>query len=177
MRPGTLYAGNEARVRNVVNGRESGGLVRRPTASAYVEVRTTMAKALLVESGDSGRETMRYLLATAGHQVIEAANSSVALKRMHGSQTPLVVILHMSFTAPDDVAMLAAIENDHSLRTRHTYIVLTDNPSRISTQLWERLTRLGVLVLQRPIHDRVLANAIELAANTARAWRQERAFA
>lgn len=136
-----------------------------------------MAKVLLVESGDSGRETMRYILSTAGNQVIEAANISVALKRMRGSQTPLVVILNLSFTAPDDTAMLATIEHDYRLRTRHAYIVLTTHPGRISDELWMRFTRLGVLVLQRPIHDRVLSNVVALAANLGHAPGQEWTFA
>ena len=126
-----------------------------------------MTQVLIVDDDDDTRATLRYLLEDAGYGVLEAPGVPEALSQLQEEPERLVVLLDYLLPGLDGAALLednAAWQADGS---RHTYLLLTASPQKISPALQERLLELHVPVLPKPFDINDILQFVKQSAQLA----------
>src|SRR5262249_33471643 len=85
-----------------------------------------MAAVLLVDADPFTRHLLRIALEVCWHSVLEATNDRAALALLADYPDPLVVVLSTRMLPRDGQQLLQAIATERTLRTRHGYIILTE---------------------------------------------------
>ena len=127
-----------------------------------------MAKVLIVERDDAVREARRFVLADAGHDVMEAVNDHIALRVLSAARQPVVALFDLLALDAGSRNALAAIAADERLARRHAYAVLAPDPHAISSELQPILMMLEAYIIQRPASDDALLHIVSLASERVR---------
>jgi CheY-like chemotaxis protein len=124
-----------------------------------------MARVLVVDDDGDIRDSLRWALEDAGHEVSEAAGGAAALEMLWASPHPLVAVLDIIMPDQDGLAVLNAVRDDPYLSTRHCYIVATaSSPSRFNLPD-EISCLLAVPVIEKPFDLDDFLAAVEQAAS------------
>jgi two-component system, NtrC family, response regulator HydG len=123
-----------------------------------------MAYVLVVDNDPGQREMLRLLLEEAGHIVSEADSGDGALDILRSANERLVVLLdqRMPGLGGDEVLRVAA--DDHTLATRHVYILVTASPQHLVAAPPDVITRLNVPIVEKPFDMDTLLLMVEQAA-------------
>ncbi len=141
--------------------------------------------ALVVEDDEGIRETLHDLLEIGGYTVREAADGETALAILRASPTGLVVLLDNLLPGVSGMEALAELERDGAdssaraapartapdtgareqrLIDRHSYVVITASPQRITPAQHAQLSRLRAPVIAKPFDIVTLMAAVDDAA-------------
>jgi CheY-like chemotaxis protein len=114
---------------------------------------TSRLEVLVVEDDDAIREVLRDLLEGAGYVVQGARDGPVALAILRASERGLLVLLDNLLPGLNGAEVLAALDGDgsidgggdadasasagqnHTGMTRHTWVVITASPQKITPQM------------------------------------------
>ena len=127
-----------------------------------------MAKVLIVERDDAVREARRFVLADAGHDVMEAVNDHIALRVLSAARQPVVALFDLMALDASGRNALTEIAADERLVRRHAYAVLAPDPRAISSELQPILMTLEAYIIQRPASDDALLHTVALALEQVR---------
>jgi two-component system chemotaxis response regulator CheY len=118
-----------------------------------------MARVLVVDDDTGIRETLRFLLEDAGHEVIEAEDGVKGLDLLRASDEPLVVLLDYRMPHLDGGGVLRAAAAE-GLHTRHAYALLLATPGLVDLHedVRQIADELHIPIIAKPFDiDRVLA--------------------
>ena len=142
---------------------------------------TSRLEALVVEDDDAIREVLRDLLEGAGYVVQGARDGPHALAILRASERGLLVLLDNLLPGLNGAEVLAALDGDgsidggdtdasasagqnHNAMTRHTWIVITASPQKITPQMAAQLQRMGAPIITKPFDLTTLMAAVDQAA-------------
>ncbi len=143
---------------------------------------TSRLEALVVEDDDAIREVLRDLLEGAGYVVQGARDGPDALAILRASERGLLVLLDNLLPGLNGAEVLAALDGDgsidgsgdadasasagqnHNAMTRHTWIVITASPQKITPQMAAQLQRMGAPIITKPFDLTTLMAAVDQAA-------------
>jgi two-component system chemotaxis response regulator CheY len=123
-----------------------------------------MAQVLVVDDDQDIRETIRFLLEDAGHEVFEAQDGLEALKLLQASPHPMVVLLDFMMPRLDGAGVLGTVAGDRYLASCHRYILMTAVQWSLPQALNSLLKDLAVPVLFKPLDIDQLLDAVDQAA-------------
>jgi CheY-like chemotaxis protein len=86
-----------------------------------------MARVLIVDDDEGIRETVRFLLEDAGHEVVEARDGATGLDILRTSADPLVVLLDYRMPRMDGGEVLR-VAAEGGLATRHAFAMMLASP-------------------------------------------------
>jgi CheY-like chemotaxis protein len=119
---------------------------------------------LVVDDDEGIRETLRFLLEDAGHDVLEATDGFAALRVLRASAEPLVVLLDFMMPGLDGAGVLRAVAQDATLAGMHSYIVITADARAANLLTASLPPRLSVPVIRKPFDIDLLLDTIAEAA-------------
>lgn len=142
---------------------------------------TSRLEVLVVEDEDAIREVLRDLLEGAGYVVQGARDGPDALAILRASERGLLVLLDNLLPGLNGAEVLAALDGDGSINggdadasasagqnhtgmTRHTWIVITASPQKITPQMAAQLQRMGAPIITKPFDLTTLMAAVDQAA-------------
>src|SRR5262245_59586142 len=119
---------------------------------------------LVVDDEADVRESLRVLLADAGHAVLEADNGFEAVDVLCTSEQPLVVLLDLLMPQLDGVGIWHAVVADPRLATHHAYLVITADNKAPQHTAGPQFARLSLVRVEKPFDMDVLLDAVAAAA-------------
>lgn len=112
-------------------------------------VRDNTEQVLVVDDDRDIREVLRYTLEDAGYRVFEASDGLEALKILHATSHPLVVLLDRMMPRLDGPGVLRAVLEDPVLAA-HRYLLVTAYYQSLPPTLRDLLQQLSVPVVPKP---------------------------
>lgn len=109
-----------------------------------------MAHVLIVDDDEGIRESLRYVLEDAGHEVEEAADGLAGLELLRDSHERMVVLLDLMMPGLDGAGVLGAVSGDHRLTRQYVYILMTANPRTLPLAFSHLLHSLDVPYFAKP---------------------------
>jgi len=109
-----------------------------------------VTKVLVVDDDDGIRETVRLALEDAGYSVEEARDGLAALRALHASTEPLVVLLDLMMPTLDGAGVLGSVSGNEQLARRNAYVLVTASHATQTLSFARLLTSLSVGVLYKP---------------------------
>lgn len=85
----------------------------------------------VIEDDADIRDSERELPLDVGYNVLEARNGLEGKRLLAGSRERLIVLLDHPMPVLDGCCLLELIAQDAALRARHTFVVLSANPSLV----------------------------------------------
>jgi CheY-like chemotaxis protein len=143
---------------------------------------TSRLEVLVVEDEDAIREVLRDLLEGAGYVVQGARDGPDALAILRASERGLLVLLDNLLPGLNGAEVLAALDGDGSINgggdadasasagqnhtgmTRHTWVVITASPQKITPKMAAQLQRMGAPIITKPFDLTTLMAAVDQAA-------------
>jgi CheY-like chemotaxis protein len=119
-----------------------------------------MARVLIVDDDTAIRETMRFVLEDAGHEVEEAGDGLAALDLLRSAEQSTVVLLDLMMPKLDGAGVLGAVAGDRALAVRHRYALITATHQTLSLAFVNLLTSLSVPVVRKPFDIDVLLDLV-----------------
>lgn len=127
-----------------------------------------MAHVLVVDDDEANRESLRFVLEDAGHQVREAATGGEALAVLRAAPEGLVVLLDLLMPGVvDGLGVLRAAAADADLAARHAWVVVTAASERELAAASGPAAEVGALVVRKPFDIDELLVAVASAAERA----------
>ncbi len=126
-----------------------------------------MTKVLIVERDDAVREARRFVLADAGHDVMEAVNEQIAVRVLSSARQPVVVLFDLLTLNADDRNTLTTIAADERLARRHAYVVFAPDLRAVSAALQPILMIPNAYIIQWPASDDALLRIVTMASERA----------
>jgi len=119
---------------------------------------------LVIEDEPASRKLATLVLASGGHQVVDASSAEEAVKTVHHAQ-PEIILLDLALPGMDGLALARQLKNDSN--TRHIPIVaVTSYPERFSR---DEAFRAGCdAYIVKPIDTRALSGQIDAIAGKTR---------
>ena len=112
---------------------------------------------LVIEDEPTSRKLASLVLASGGHQVVDAQSAEAAINAVHQSQ-PQIILLDLALPGMDGFALARQLKGDP--KTRHIPIVaITSYPERFPRDEAFRAGCDGYIV--KPIDTRALAGQVE----------------
>jgi DNA-binding NtrC family response regulator len=123
-----------------------------------------MAHVLVADGDDGIREAIQMALEYEGHDVLTAANGTLALGALWASRRPLVVLVNERLSDIGGLAILRmAAEDRIGLLARHSYALMSTHPHGLSITERNSLTQRGIPILPQPFElDDLLKTALRL---------------
>ena len=121
------------------------------------------AKVCVIEDDAGIRETVRYLLADEGYEVIEATNGLEGKQLLEGCLEPLIAIIDYRLPKLDGCDLLEIVAQDEQLRARHTFIMMSASPKKTVEDCEEAIDELDVPVIPKPFDIDELVDAVRQA--------------
>ncbi len=123
-----------------------------------------MARIIVVTKDPDVRIVLDVFLHVMEHVVLSIAEAAHALPALQIGKYPAVVIIHAPTPADDGFELLRWAASDPSgCLARHSYIVLTDGASSMTSAAAARVARLGAQVIELPFDLEEMARAVERA--------------
>jgi DNA-binding NtrC family response regulator len=123
----------------------------------------SVAKVCVIEDDSATRETLCFLLAEAGYEVIEAANGSDGRALLEASESPMVVLLDFWLPGVSGGDILNHWVNDGALRKRHSFILMSASTQAIVEACGEAISAMSVRVIAKPFDLDDLTEAVRRA--------------
>ncbi|HEV2459762.1 MAG TPA: response regulator [Ktedonobacterales bacterium] len=120
--------------------------------------------ALIVDDDQSIRETLATLLDNEGYAVLEARDGMEALALLRVFPHALVVVLDVWMPRLSGEGVLAAVEADSNLASRHAFVMVTARIAAGSPELQRLLAALAVPVIHKPFDVDELLSEVAVAA-------------
>ena len=128
-----------------------------------------MADVLVVDDDADIRDSLRLVLESERHHVLEASDGTSALALLRTHPTPLVVVLDWYLPVLDGIQMLHSRAGDVPRTHHHAYILLTAARIDADHPLPKLPGVLDVRVMRKPFDvDALLAEVREAAARIGR---------
>ncbi len=125
----------------------------------------SLGEVLIAEDERIIREMLRDTLENAGYQVYEAADGRAALRILHHSPCPMVVILDSDLPGAGAEAILAGAARDTELG-QHAFVYLTSaRPEQEPPAIRRLLSELAVPVLRTPFTTEMLVQVVGQVAH------------
>jgi CheY-like chemotaxis protein len=123
-----------------------------------------MAHVVVVTHDLDVRTVLDVFLHSEGHVVLSVLDGRHALPALELGRYPAVVIVHAPTPADDGFALLRRAASHAGGRlARHSYIILTADPSAVKSTRAAQLTRLKAQVIELPFDLDEVADAVEQA--------------
>ena len=107
----------------------------------------------IIEDDDAIRETIRFVLIEAGHEVFEAPDGVVGMDLLRLATEPAVVILDLMMPRMSGLEVLQTYSEDENLaRQRHAFIVTTAGHAVAIPDLAKYLHGGYVAVFKKPFN-------------------------
>jgi CheY-like chemotaxis protein len=119
-----------------------------------------MARVLIVDDDLAIRETLRFVLEDAGHEVEEAGDGLMALDLLRAADHPTVVLLDLMMPRLDGAGVLGAVARDRVLASQHVYALITATHQTLSLAFVNLLTSLSVPVVHKPFDIDLLLDLV-----------------
>lgn len=123
-----------------------------------------MAHVLIVDDEQDIRDTVRFILEDAGHQVQEASDGESALQIIRESPTPLVVLLDLLMPRLTGIDVLKAVTADPQMKKRNAFLLMTANSTNLRQQAEPFLHGLSAQVVSKPFDIDNLLKTVACAA-------------
>ena len=119
--------------------------------------RTQLPTVCVIEDDEALRDTLRMLLEGEGYPVIEAADGLAGYRLLTEADQRLIAVVDHKMPRMDGCDLLERMEQDATLRARHTYIMLSASPKHAEADCGETLEELGAPLVPKPFNiDEVL---------------------
>ena len=122
-----------------------------------------MAQVLIVDDDETIRETLRDIVQEDGHEALEAPDGAAALEALRSHRKPLIVLLDNVMPGLEGMTVLETIAADPELRDRHSYLLITASPQRLSDSERAMLETLDVPVIGKPFDLETLSQQFAAA--------------
>src|SRR5690348_10795042 len=125
-----------------------------------------MANILIVEDDAALRETLRDLLAVAGHQVAVAAEGAQALDTLRTTDARTIVLLDVRLPDGTGLDVLRQVVADPRITVQHAFVLVTAYPQLIPPITGAEaggVLRVPVPVVSKPFKSAALLAQIEKA--------------
>src|SRR5215469_18301758 len=123
-----------------------------------------MAHVLVADDSPTIRHLLCPVLRNASHIVSEATNGEEALVVLHGSPSPMVVLLDVVMPKLGGIGVLQEMEASPALRGRHAFILMTATPEAIPPKaVAELLERFSIPLVIKPLSPSQLLLLVEQA--------------
>ncbi|HET9111468.1 MAG TPA: response regulator [Ktedonobacterales bacterium] len=109
-----------------------------------------MPSVLVVDDDADTRHMLRAVLEDAGYVVCVAPDGQPALERLQTSHERLVAPLDLRMPGINGQQVIEAVAAQHTLATRHAYILMTANPATLPLSFVTQLRSLRMPVLAKP---------------------------
>lgn len=117
-----------------------------------------MARVLVVDDDQDIRDTVRFILEDAGHEVEEASNGRSALQMLRDCPAPLVVLLDLLIPQLSGIELLEEVIADSHLKARHTYLLMTADNTTLRQKAEQLTPELSAQFIDKPFDlDTLLA--------------------
>ena len=123
----------------------------------------SVAKICVIEDDSATRETLCFLLAEAGYEVVSADNGSDGRALLEASDAPMVVLLDFWLPGLSGGDILNLWVNDGSLRKQHIFILMSGSTQAIVEACGEAISAMSVHVIAKPFDVDELAQAVRRA--------------
>ena len=122
-----------------------------------------VAKVCVIEDDSATRETLCFLLAEAGYEVVDADNGSDGRALLEASEAPMVVLLDFWLPGLSGGDIFKYWVNDGSLRKQHIFILMSGSTQAIVEACGEAISAMSVHVIAKPFDVDELAQAVRRA--------------
>lgn len=123
-----------------------------------------MARVLVVDDEQDIRDSLRFILEDAGHDVLEANDGEIALRMLRDSQSSLVVVLDLLMPRLSGIDVLQQVIAEPHLKDRHTYLLMTADSTLLRQQADPLLEQVSARIIGKPFDIDALLNMIDQAA-------------
>jgi putative two-component system response regulator len=124
-----------------------------------------MAHVLVADDSPTIRHLLCPVLRNASHIVSEATNGEEALAVLHGSPSPMVVLLDVVMPKLGGIGVLREMEASPALRDRHAFILMTATPEAIPPKaVAELLEHFSIPLVIKPLSPSHLLLLVDQAA-------------
>ncbi|HET9111467.1 MAG TPA: response regulator [Ktedonobacterales bacterium] len=127
------------------------------TESMPASARAHLPTVCVIEDDEALRDTLRMLLEEEGYPVVEAADGLAGYRLLTETDQRLIALVDHKMPQMDGCDLLERMEQDATLRARHTYIMLSASPKQADEDCGETLEELEAPLVHKPFSiDEVL---------------------
>lgn len=127
------------------------------TESLPASARTHLPTVCVIEDDDAIRDTLRMLFEEEGYPVVEAADGLAGYRLLTETDQRLIAVVDHKMPHMDGCDLLERLEQDATMRARHTYIMLSASPKQAEEDCGETLEELEAPLVPKPFSiDEVL---------------------
>jgi CheY-like chemotaxis protein len=118
---------------------------------------------LVVDDEEDIRQTLQFLLADEGYDVVTADDGEEALDLIPLLPSPAVILLDLQMPRLDGYGVLLDLAKHPEQRDRHAIFLLTANIGLLSPDMVRLLAREGIPVLSKPFDVDKLSAQVQSA--------------
>ncbi len=125
-----------------------------------------MAWVLIVDDDASIRDSLEFVLHTAGYAIVEVGDGEDALDVLRATPYHAVVLLDLLMPGMTGQTVLEMLEQDPQLARRHAWIVMSADHEALQSISQLQRADLGLTLLKKPFEiDYMLATVAQQASH------------
>lgn len=131
---------------------------------APASLRPQLPTVCVIEDDEAIRDTLRMLLEEAEYPVVEAADGLAGYRLLKETDQRFIAVVDHKMPKMDGCDLLERMEQDETLRVRHTYIMLSASPKHAEEDCGETLEELAAPLVSKPFSIDEVLDAVADAA-------------